>query len=271
MDNMTSNPSETPVFSLMTDEEKVDWVTKAAVEVLDHLQLSKFDSLDELSDNINSLHRDELNINAMHNGEKFECAMCGNSYIKENWFRKHLQKKHQWKFHSPEEKSSATDSPIKCFLFMSLLLRDMNNSYCMGDGDRIMRNAFFEWLFASALGHTKYKIWLFRMISYVSGLLSKKQAYEYKWNMTANLVGGTGHNIPNDNCVEIQVHNIKSQLQSQGSNKSFESAKNICLTSQVIEDIKEQLMKTTYSYKTKRFRPPVDNTKDIQLIVEWTN
>lgn len=135
---------------------------------------------------------------------------------------------------------------------------------------------FFEWLFASALGHTKYKIWLFRIISYVGGLLSKKQAYEYKWNMTVNLVGGTGHNIPNNNCVEIQVHNIKSQLQSQGSNKSFEYAKNLSLTNQVIEDIKEQLMKTTHSYKTKRFRPPVDNTKDIQLIVEclrkkWTN
>lgn len=43
--------------------------------------------------------------------------------------------------------------------------------------------------------------------------------------------------------------------------------KNICFTSQVIEEIK-QLMKTTHSYTTKRFRPPVDNTKDIQLIVE---
>lgn len=86
--------------------------------------------------------------------------------------------------------------------------------------------------------------------------------------MTVNLFGGTGHNIPYDNCVEIQVHNIKSQLESQGSNKSFESAKNICLTSQVIEEIKEQLKKTTHSYKTKRFRPPVDNTKDIKLIVE---
>lgn len=64
------------------------------------------------------------------------------------------------------------------------------------------------------------------------------------------------------------MHNIKSQLQSQGSNKSFESAKNICLTSQVIEEIKEQLIKTTHFYKTKRFRPPVDNIKDIELIVE---
>lgn len=81
--------------------------------------------------------------------------------------------------------------------------------------------------------------------------------------MTVNLVGGTGHNIPYDNCVEIQVNNIKSQLQSQGSNKSFESAKNICLTSQVIEEIKEQFMKTAHSYKTKRFRPPVDNTKTL--------
>lgn len=92
MDNMTSRPSEIPVFSLMTDKEKVDWVTKAAVAVLDHLQVSKFDSLDELSENISSLDRDEFNINAMHNGEKFECAMCGKSYKRKTCFGSILRK-----------------------------------------------------------------------------------------------------------------------------------------------------------------------------------
>lgn len=95
-----------------------------------------------------------------------------------------------------------------------------------------------------------------------------RSMYEYKWNMTVNLVGGTGHNIPNDNCVEIQVHNIKSQLKVRAQINRLNPQKNICLTSQVIGEIREQLMKTTHLYKTKRFRPPVENTKDIQLIVE---
>lgn len=267
MGDMDSKPTKRPVFSLMTDKEIIDWTTKAAVSVVESLQLSKFDKFAELASDIQAMDQDQIDVNAMYNGDRYECALCGNQYTQEGWFRKHLKKKHRWKFHSPNEKTS-TDNPVRCFLFMSLLLRDTHDSYRMGDGDRIIRNSYFEWLYASALGHTKYKIWLFRMISYVSGLLTRKQAYEYKWNMTVNLEGGTGHNIPNDNCVEIQVHKLKSQLQSQGSNKSFESARNICLSTQVIEGIQEQLMKTTRTYKTKRSRPPVDKTKDIQTIVE---
>ena len=54
--------------------------------------------------------------------------------------------------------------------------------------------------------------------------------------------GGIGKHIPNDNCVKIQVHNIKSQLNTQGSNKSFESARQICMTTQVVGAIKENLI-----------------------------
>lgn len=42
--------------------------------------------------NISSLDRDEFNINAMHNGEQLECAMCGNSYIKKTGFGNILRK-----------------------------------------------------------------------------------------------------------------------------------------------------------------------------------
>lgn len=54
-----------------------------------------------------------------------------------------------------------------------------------------------------------------------------------------NLKGGIQNNIPNDNCVELQVGNIKRQLNTQRSNKSFQSAQNICMTTQVVEDIIE--------------------------------
>lgn len=95
---------------------------------------------------------------------------------------------------------------------MLLLFGDMNNLYCMGDGDRIMCNVFFEWIFVLGFGYIKYKIWFFRMVFYVSGFFFKKQVYEYKWNVIVNFVGGIGYNILNDNCVEIQVYNIKSQF-----------------------------------------------------------
>lgn len=138
---------------------------------------------------------------------------------------------------------------------MSLLLRDTCNAYQMGDGERIVRNAYMEWLYASAVKHSKYKIWLWRMITYIIAILDTKESFEYKWNMTVNLKGGIKNNIPNDNCVEIQVHNIKSQLNTQGANKSFQSARLICMTTQEVDGIKDQLMKSTKTVKSRSTRP----------------
>lgn len=151
---------------------------------------------------------------------------------------------------------------------MSLLLRDTCNAYQMGDGERIVRNAYMEWLYASAVKHSKYKIWLWRMITYIIAILDTKESFEYKWNMTVNLKGGIKNNIPNDNCVEIQVHNIKSQLNTQGANKSFQSARLICMTTQVVDGIKDQLMKSTKTVKSRSTRPTVDKTGDIVTIVK---
>ncbi|KAJ8301102.1 hypothetical protein KUTeg_020089 [Tegillarca granosa] len=48
-----------------------------------------------------------------------------------------------------------------------------------GDGGRAMRNIKFEYIIAGV-------------------------AFEYKWNITSNLNGGKGQNIPNDNLVEMK-------------------------------------------------------------------
>ena len=164
--------------------------------------------------------------------------------------------------------SLGSDDHITSFLMMSLLYRDTCDSYSMGDGERVVRNAHLEWLYASTLHHTKYALWLWRMISYAIAILSPKQSFEYIWNMTTNLKGGNNHNIPNDNCVEIQVQKIKKELQCQGANKSFQSAKMICMTTQVTEGIKEQLMKTTNIAKPGRTRACVDKSKDITAIID---
>lgn len=196
----------------------------------------------------------------------FSCAMCDKTYIHKTWLKKHLVKRHNWTVHETT-KLTDPDKPIASFFRMSLLYRDTCDAYKMGDEDRIMRNAKFAWVYDSGLSHSKYKIWLWRMITYVNSILPPDQAFEYKCNMTVNLKGGIYNNIPNDNCVELQVRNIKKELITQGANKSFRSAKTICMTTQVIDGIKEQLMHTTKTTKSSRSRPDVDKTTDIMTMV----
>lgn len=86
--------------------------------------------------------------------------------------------------------------------------------------------------------------------------------------MTINLKGGIENNIPNDNCVEIQVHNIKTQLNTQGAKISFQSARLICMNTQVVDGIKDQLMKSTKTAKPRSTIPTVDKTGNIVRIVK---
>lgn len=60
-------------------------------------------------------------------------------------------------------------------------------------------------------------------------------AYEYLWNCTANLQGNTGHNIQNDNLVELLhvVQAVKKKIHAQGSNATYKSARNAALSLQI--------------------------------------
>ena len=83
-------------------------------------------------------------------------------------------------------------------------------------------NAKFEMLCARVAGHTKYQLWLWRMLAYEQAILTPKQAFEYKWNTTANLNGMINGNIPNDNLVELCVQLVKKKkLKEQSSNFYF--------------------------------------------------
>ena len=266
MEDTSSTPTPIPLFSLMSDSQKNEWLLNVAEKVLNELKINKV-SFQHISDAIKSLDSDMDNLDAMKSDDfTYLCAVCGKEYCKSGWLKRHLEKKHHWIFHVPQGNSDA-NSPLQTFLFMSLLYRDTYDSYRMGDGDRIIRNVYFEWLYAAGLKHTKYKIWLFRVICYMY-LLNPEQSFEYKWNMTVNLKGGIGQRFPNDNCVEIQVHNIKSQLNTQGSNKSFKSAKQICMTTQVIDAIKNGLMSTAKTARSKSSRPIVDKSKDIMTVID---
>lgn len=194
----------------------------------------------------------------------FTC-FCGKHYKTNGHFRRHLCKVHKWQFHVPSQTVSLGDA-VTCFLRMACLLYDTNDAYKMADGERCIRNAKLEWLYASATRHYKYQIWLWRMISYTIALLSPRESFEYKWNISTNLVGGFDKNIPNDNCVELQVKTIKNQLKTQGANKSFNSARTIILTTQVLDDVKMSLLKENNTIRSSRVRPGVDKRTDIMTI-----
>lgn len=85
-------------------------------------------------------------------------------------------------------------------------------------------------------------------------------------NGTLALVGGVDKNIPNDNCVELQVKTIKNQIKTQGANKSFNSARTITLTTQVLDDVKMSLLKENNTIRSSRVRPGVDKRTDIMTI-----
>ena len=174
---------------------KKDWVYSASCQVVDHLRLCDFSILKQICSDLNALNADDAKIDEMKNNDKYECALCTNKYSKKGWFKKHLIKKHKWKFHDIKPQTKQDYNAIQCFLQMSLILRDTCNAYRMGDGDRIIRNAYFEWLYAGGMNHTKYKLWLWRMIAYVIAILNEEQSFEYKWNMTVNLKGGIQNNI----------------------------------------------------------------------------
>lgn len=218
----------------------------------------------KLRDNFHLLDQDMQNIHQMKSPGGFTC-FCGKHYKTEGHFRRHLCKVHKWQFHVPPQTVSLGDA-VTCFLRMACLLYDTNDAYKMADGERCIRNAKLEWLYASATRHYKYQIWLWRMISYTIALLSPRESFEYKWNISTNLVGGVDKNIPNDNCVELQVKTIKNQLKTQGANKSFNSARTITLTTQVLDDVKMSLLKENNTIRSSRVRPGVDKRTDIMTI-----
>lgn len=81
--------------------------------------------------------------------------------------------------YSCESKTDKVANYRASFMKNALLLRDTYDAFSMCDGERIVRNAKFEFLCADVRKHTKYKLGLWRFVAYIIDLLSPKQAYEY--------------------------------------------------------------------------------------------
>lgn len=144
---------------------------------------------------------------------KYICQICNTKYKTIGGIKRHLKNEHMWNFTVDESgKPSELDHIAlyrASFMKCALLLRDTNDAYKMGDGDRVTVNAKFQMLLSRVGNDTKYQLWLFRYLANCLTLLTPRMAYEYKWNCSANLCGGIGHNIPNDNLVELLVQGVK--------------------------------------------------------------
>ena len=202
--------------------------------------------------------------------QNYRCRECGKYYKTDGWFKKHLEKEHDWEFTAETSEESKPDHIAlyrSSFMKCALILRDTNDAYRMGDGDRILRNSKFEMLCADVGKHSKYKLWLFRFIAYCVSLLSKKQALEYLWNCTSNTTGGMSKNIPNDNLVEILVQSIKKKISQQGANATFASARKAALSTQVQDSIRDNLSCECLLKCTGKTRPSVNKASDVRVII----
>ncbi len=279
METIESTPSRVPLpeeFQCWGEKAQTDWLLHQADAVLNSLlpptdmEDSDFGSLQitlESQDNL------RLAIDEMKTGDgTYKCNQtdCSKHYRREGNLKRHLRSVHNWVTdipHPQESSRKATAQVIKgSFVKQALIARDTWDAYKMGDGDRAIRNAKFEMLYASAAGHWKYRQWLFRMLAYEKAILTPRHAFEYKWNISANLQGQAHASIPGDNLVELQVGSIKRKLQSQGANVTFSSAQTAAKTTQVVDMVKNNLSRENASRKKGTSRHQVDKSADVHKL-----
>lgn len=194
---------------LMTAEksDQYQWLLKLGQEILEkHVKLDKDKNLTRMSEEAKEMDTQSLSIQLLF--DRYNCCLtttfvcsCGKQYNTLGFFKRHLVNIHNWLFRDNEDPTpdslceSKRDKVAKhraSFMKNALLLRDtyIYDAFSMCDGERIVRNAKFEFLCADVWKHTKYKLWLWRFVAYIIVLLSTKQSYEYMWNCASSTTGG---------------------------------------------------------------------------------
>ena len=72
MDEMSSTPAHAPVFSLMNNMEKTEWVLCAAKTVVETLGICNFGTVNQMRENLQALDLDDSQMDAMKNNNLFE-------------------------------------------------------------------------------------------------------------------------------------------------------------------------------------------------------
>lgn len=264
-----------PFFAALGTDQKLEFIHGVAKEILD--KYIKFnDKLELIQQRTMELDRQRKVLKDMFvdHEQRYVCSYCDKKYKRVGNLKGHLQAHHDWMEEDNDgmdEDSCKADSIAiyrASFLKCALLLRDTNDAYQMADGDRIEENAKFQLLLSHVGNHTKYQLWLFRFLAYIVALLSPRMAYEYKWNCTSSLRGGREHNIPNDNLVEIQVHNVKKKIQDQGANCTYASARRAALTLQVQHEMRENMKHECLMKPSGTKRPEVSKINDLVSMVK---
>ncbi|OWF42987.1 hypothetical protein KP79_PYT23899 [Mizuhopecten yessoensis] len=239
---------------------------------VDPMRLFRSTDLPSIAEKSSALDTQMTQINDMFNNEqkRYVCEVCDRKYKTIIGIKTHLKKEHDWAIENDDTNSPMQDHIAvyrASFMKCALLLRNTNDAYKMGDGTRILDNANFQMLLSHVGKHTKYQLWLFRFMAYCLSLLTPRQAYEYIWNCTANIHGNRGHNIRNDNLVEILVQAIKKKVYAQGANATYSSVGNAALTLQVQEEITTNVQKECEKKRSGTKRPEALKVKDVAAIV----
>lgn len=87
----------------------------------------------------------------------------------------------------------------------------------------------------------------------------------------ANLHGSNGHNIPNDNLVELMVQAIKKKVYAQGANASYQSVQKAALTIQIQDEIKNNMKAECGQNQSGTRRPTSVKLNNIEAIVKELN
>jgi hypothetical protein len=251
-----------PLLSSLSPQQQYTWLVQQARQIRDSLtQQEEIRSLKHKLEAQDAYHTQMENLKER---DRYHCPDCQKSYVRISGLEKHRLKVHGIERPDIANEQGGNDSVVPTLVRLLFLQHDTVDLFKYGDGNRSFRNAKIEFLYLYAQKHTKYRLWLWRMLAYEMALLSEKQAAEYKWNICVNTKGGIGRCIPNDNFVECQVKSIKQTLQHQGPNKSYETAKVACQTTQVLQAIKETVGEK--AIRKQRKKTTVDVTEDVRTI-----
>jgi hypothetical protein len=253
-----------PLLSILSPDQQYAWLAEQAKRI--RTSLTQQEQRQTIQDDLDAEDAHHTLIASWKDeNDRYSCPDCRKSYVRVTALEKHRLKVHDIEQPGiPNENAGVSDPLVPTLVDLLFLQHDTVDLFKYGDGNRSFRNAKVEFLYMFACKHTKYWLWHWRMLAYQMALLSERKAAEYKWNLCVNTTGGIGRCIPNDNFVECQVKNIKQTLQHQGPNKSYETAKIACQTTQVLQAIKEAV--GDEAVRRRRKKSPVDVTEDIRAI-----
>ena len=253
------------ILHFESNEAKIAWL-HIQVHAIKRILLSEGGDTD-IEEPVTAFDEQEGNIKRMKQLDgSFKCGECNKRYASRGWILRHMRLQHEWPV--VEQEAARREQPTAkavhaSFVKMAFIARDTWDAYRMGDGDRVLRNAKLEFLYAFGTWRSKYRLWLWRQTANDIALLTEREAYEHRWNVSVSLEGGIGKNIPCDDLCELQVRRIKKALATQGPNKSFESARFLCHTSQVIDELLLNLQRQSHGHRSGRGRSAVDKSGDV--------